>query len=53
MVEMITRIPLFPGDSEIDQLFRIFRLLGLNQFGLVVLDYLILQLLSPIGLQRT
>jgi serine/threonine protein kinase len=28
MVEMITRIPLFPGDSEIDQLFRIFRLLG-------------------------
>jgi serine/threonine protein kinase len=27
-VEMLTRIPLFPGDSEIDQLFRIFRLLG-------------------------
>ncbi len=26
--EMITRTPLFPGDSEIDQLFRIFRLLG-------------------------
>jgi len=26
--EMITRKPLFPGDSEIDQLFRIFRILG-------------------------
>jgi len=26
--EMITRQPLFPGDSEIDQLFRIFRSLG-------------------------
>lgn len=26
--EMITRRPLFPGDSEIDQLFRIFRILG-------------------------
>jgi len=26
--EMITRLPLFPGDSEIDQLFRIFRCLG-------------------------
>jgi len=26
--EMITRRPLFPGDSEIDQLFRIFRSLG-------------------------
>ena len=25
---MITRKPLFPGDSEIDQLFRIFRILG-------------------------
>ena len=23
--EMITKRPLFPGDSEIDQLFRIFR----------------------------
>ncbi|XP_038078217.1 cyclin-dependent kinase 2-like [Patiria miniata] len=27
-VEMITRRALFPGDSEIDQLFRIFRTLG-------------------------
>lgn len=27
-VEMITRRPMFPGDSEIDQLFRIFRTLG-------------------------
>jgi len=27
-VEMFTRKPLFPGDSEIDQLFRIFRVLG-------------------------
>jgi len=26
--EMLTRKPLFPGDSEIDQLFRIFRTLG-------------------------
>lgn len=27
-VEMITRNALFPGDSEIDQLFKIFRMLG-------------------------
>jgi serine/threonine protein kinase len=27
-VEMVTRKPLFPGDSEIDQLMRIFRVLG-------------------------
>ncbi|KAI7963410.1 hypothetical protein MJO29_003837 [Puccinia striiformis f. sp. tritici] len=26
--EMISRQPLFPGDSEIDEIFRIFRLLG-------------------------
>ncbi|KAB7507948.1 Cyclin-dependent kinase 2 [Armadillidium nasatum] len=26
--EMMTKKPLFPGDSEIDQLFRIFRILG-------------------------
>jgi len=26
--EMITKRPLFPGDSEIDELFKIFRLLG-------------------------
>jgi len=26
--EMVTKQPLFPGDSEIDQLFRIFRILG-------------------------
>jgi serine/threonine protein kinase len=26
--EMVTRQPLFPGDSEIDELFRIFRVLG-------------------------
>jgi serine/threonine protein kinase len=26
--EMATRTPLFPGDSEIDELFRIFRVLG-------------------------
>lgn len=26
--EMIMRQPLFPGDSEIDEIFRIFRLLG-------------------------
>jgi len=26
--EMVTRTPLFPGDSEIDQIFRIFRTLG-------------------------
>ncbi|KAJ1633309.1 cell division control protein 2 2 [Pavlovales sp. CCMP2436] len=28
MAEMITGQPLFPGDSEIDELFKIFRLLG-------------------------
>ena len=28
--EMMTRKPLFPGDSEIDQLFRIFRYLLVN-----------------------
>jgi len=27
-VELATKKPLFPGDSEIDQLFRIFRTLG-------------------------
>ena len=27
-VEMINHRPLFPGDSEIDQLFKIFRTLG-------------------------
>ncbi|XP_057293447.1 cyclin-dependent kinase 2-like [Hydractinia symbiolongicarpus] len=27
-VEMITKKPLFPGDSEIDQLFKVFRVLG-------------------------
>ncbi|KAK9236133.1 kinase-like domain-containing protein [Lipomyces kononenkoae] len=26
--EMVTRKPLFPGDSEIDEIFKIFRLLG-------------------------
>lgn len=26
--EMVTKKPLFPGDSEIDELFRIFRILG-------------------------
>jgi len=26
--EMVMRAPLFPGDSEIDELFRIFRVLG-------------------------
>ena len=28
MAEMITGLPLFPGDSEIGQLFKIFQLLG-------------------------
>lgn len=28
MVEMVTKRPLWPGDSEIDELFRIFRCLG-------------------------
>ncbi len=27
-VEMATRRPLFPGDSEIDELYKIFRILG-------------------------
>src|SRR4051812_30465438 len=26
--EMVTRKPLFPGDSEIDEIFKIFRALG-------------------------
>lgn len=26
--EMVCRVPLFPGDSEIDQLFKVFRVLG-------------------------
>ena len=26
--EMVTKRPLFPGDSEVDQLYRIFRVLG-------------------------
>jgi serine/threonine protein kinase len=26
--ELVTKRPLFPGDSEIDELFRVFRLLG-------------------------
>jgi len=28
LIEMAAKHPLFPGDSEVDQLFRIFRLLG-------------------------
>lgn len=28
MAEMITKRPLFPGDSEVDELFKIFRFLG-------------------------
>jgi serine/threonine protein kinase len=28
MAELLTRHPLFPGDSEIDELFRVFRTLG-------------------------
>jgi len=33
MAEMITKRPLFPGDSEIDQLFRIFRICGTPSLG--------------------
>ena len=32
--EMINHAPLFPGDSEIDQLFRIFRVLGTPDDGM-------------------
>jgi cyclin-dependent kinase 2 len=32
--EMINHAPLFPGDSEIDQLFRIFRILGTPDDGM-------------------
>ena len=32
--EMVTGQPLFPGDSEIDQLFRIFRILGTPDDGM-------------------
>mmetsp|Transcript_67919 Transcript_67919/g.61054 ORF Transcript_67919/g.61054 Transcript_67919/m.61054 type:complete len:483 (+) Transcript_67919:127-1575(+) len=28
MAEMATKVPLFPGDSEIDQLFQIYRIMG-------------------------
>jgi serine/threonine protein kinase len=28
LAEIVNRAPLFPGDSEIDQIFRIFRVLG-------------------------
>lgn len=28
MAEMATKVPLFPGDSEIDQLFQIYRVMG-------------------------
>ena len=28
LAEMVTKKPLFPGDSEVDELFKIFRLLG-------------------------
>jgi len=28
LAEMATKTPLFPGDSEIDQIFRVFRTLG-------------------------
>ena len=28
MAEMVTKKPLFPGDCEVDELFKIFRLLG-------------------------
>ncbi|TMW60857.1 hypothetical protein Poli38472_000899 [Pythium oligandrum] len=31
--EMLTKKPLFPGDSEIDQLYRVFRLLGTPDEG--------------------
>ena len=31
--EMINHAPLFPGDSEIDELFRIFRVLGTPDDG--------------------
>jgi len=33
MAEMINKRPLFPGDSEIDQLFRIFRICGTPSLG--------------------
>jgi serine/threonine protein kinase len=28
LAEMVTKKPLFPGDSEIDEIFRIFRVMG-------------------------
>ena len=28
LAEMVTKKPLFPGDSEIDEIFRVFRVLG-------------------------
>jgi serine/threonine protein kinase len=32
IAEMLTKRPLFPGDSEVDQLFKIFRSLALSAF---------------------
>ena len=32
-IEMVTGRPLFPGDSEVDQLFKIFRTLGTPEEG--------------------
>jgi serine/threonine protein kinase len=43
--EMVNQKPLFPGDSEIDELFKIFRfytLLLLSLLNLHLLDHLIL-----------
>lgn len=33
--EMVTRKPLFPGDSEIDEIFRIFRFDALSLSGVI------------------
>ena len=35
----LTKHPLFPGDSEIDQLFRIFRTLGITSDGKIDFVY--------------
>ena len=49
--EMCNRKPLFPGDSEIDEIFRIFRILEhlMKKFGLMLIIYQILNQVSLNG----
>ena len=44
LAEMTTKRPLFPGDSEIDELFKIFRYLLSNQSFTLLFAYLFITL---------